>query len=421
MKFCLILLLSLFSTIAIGQYTVNSVPNPKDGGLLGYVSNPDRILSPDVAGRIDNLCRQIEEQDSFQVAFVVLESIGTEEPKFFAGQLFNKWGLGNPGRDDGLLVFFVLDQRRIEFETGYGTETVFTDFQCVQLQQEYMIDHFREGNYPTGLLVGAQAIQAHLSGQIIDRHAAQSIEQEQIEYNQEREAESRNRTRNLIISLVVWHAIGLIIFLIVLLVVRFRQDPYRKYNAVNYFGLWIWAVLFPVTHIFVVIFARRLRQRYRDMIRFSGKTGEIMRKLSEEDEDEYLSRGQITEELVKSVDYDVWITDKSDDVLVLAYRPLFTKYSTCPKCHFKTYFKVYDRQIVAPSYSSAGKGERKHECANCKHVDRKTYHIPRLRRTNRTSGSRGWIGSGGSAGGFSGGGGSWGGGMSGGGGGGSSW
>ena len=97
---------------------------------------------------------------------------------------------------------------------------------------------------------------------------------------------------------------------------------------------------------------------------------------------------------------------------------LFTKYSTCPKCHFKTYYKVYDRQIVAPSYSSAGKGERKHECANCKHVDLKTYHIPRLRRSNRSSGSRGWVGSGG--GGFSGGG-SFGGGSSGGGGGGSSW
>ena len=420
MKFCLILFLSLFSTIAVGQYTVNSVPNPKESGLLGYVSNPDGILSADVAGSVDNICRQIEKQDSFQVAFVILESIGSEEPKFFAGQLFNKWKLGHAGRDDGLLVLFVLDQRRIEFETGYGTETILTDYQCVQIQQEYMIPHFRNEDYPIGLLAGAQAIQSHLTGKIVDRHAAQSREIEQEEYRLEQEAESRNRTRNLIVSLIAWHAIGLTIFMIVLLVVRFRNDPYKKYNAINYFGLWIWAVLFPVTHIFVVIFARKSRQRYRDMIRFSGKTGEIMRKLSEDDEDEYLSRGQITEELVKSVDYDVWITDKSDDVLVLAYRPLFTKYSTCPKCHFKTYFKAYDRQVVAPTYHSSGRGERKHECANCKHIVRKTYSIPRLRRTNRTSSSGGWVGSGGSAGGFSGGG-SWGGGSSGGGGGGSSW
>ncbi|MFK7787330.1 MAG: YgcG family protein [Crocinitomicaceae bacterium] len=420
MKFCLILFLSLFSTIAIGQYTVNSVPNPKEGGLLGYVSNPDRILSADDAGTIDNMCRRIEEQDSFQVAFVVLESIGEEVPKDFAGQLFNKWGLGNLNRDDGLLVLFVMDQRRIEFETGYGTETVLTDYRCVEIQQEFMIPSFKMGDYSSGLRAGAKALQMELTGKVVDRNAVRSAEEEAIQYQQEQETIRKNRNRNLIISLVVWHAIGLIIFLIGLLVARFRNDPYAKYKAINYFGLWIWALVFPVTHVFVVIFARRLRQRYRDMIRFSGKTSEIMRKLSEEDEDEYLSRGQITEELVKSVDYDVWITDKSDDVLVLPYRPLFSKYSTCPKCHFRTYYKVYDRQIVAPSYYSAGKGERKHECANCKHVDRKTYHIPRLRRSNRTSRSGGgWIGSGGSAGGFSGG--SWGGGSSGGGGGGSSW
>ena len=78
MKLCLILFLSLFSTIAVGQYTVNSVPNPKESGLLGYVSNPDGILSADEAGTIDNICRQIEEQDSFQVTVALPSCIHLE-------------------------------------------------------------------------------------------------------------------------------------------------------------------------------------------------------------------------------------------------------------------------------------------------------------------------------------------------------
>lgn len=419
MKVFLLLFVSFLSTLVVAQSTLNSVPNPKSNGN-GYVSNPDGIISADDAGLIDNICAQIEQEDSFQVTFVILNSIGSEVPKDFAGQLFNQWGVGHVGRDDGLLVLFVMDQRRIEFETGYGTETVLTDYQCVQLQQEYMVPYFRDGDYPTGIKAGAQAIQSVLRGQVIDHRAAQSMEEEQIRYEQERLREKTNRRRNLIISIVAWHAVGLLLFLIGLLVARLRNDPYAKYNSIKYFGVWIWAILFPVTHIFVVIFAKKLKQRYRDMIRFSGKTGEIMRKLSEDDEDEYLSKGQITEELVKSVDYDVWITDQTDDILVLAYRPLFTKYTTCPKCHYKTYYKVYDRQIVAPSYYSSGKGERKHECANCKHVDRKTYHIPRLRRSSRSSSSGGWSSGGSSSGGWSGGG-SFGGGSSGGGGGGSSW
>lgn len=421
MKLSVIVLFSLLTVFAVGQSTISSVPNPKEAGTNGYVSNPDNILSADDVGTIDNICAQIEENDSFQVAFVVLSSIGSEVPKDFAGQLFNKWGVGHAGRDDGLLVLFVLDQRRIEFETGYGTEQVLTDYQCVQLQQDYMIPYFKEGNYSTGLIEGALALRSALSEQTVDRHLVQTQEEQQIQYEQQLVVEQQNRRRNLIIGVVAWHAIGLIIFLIALLIARFRQDPYDKYNTIRYFAVWIWAILFPLTHIFVVLFAKNLKQRYRDMIRFSSKTDEIMRKLSEEDEDEYLSRGQITEELVKSVDYDVWITDNSDDVLVLSYRPLFTKYSTCPKCHFKTYFKVYDKQVVAPTYHSSGSGERKHECANCKHVDIKTYHIARLQRSNRTTSSGGSWSSGSSGGWSGGGGGSFGGGSSGGGGGGSSW
>jgi uncharacterized protein len=419
MKFSFLLFLTLLTGTTFGQYTVNSVPNPKNGGLYGYVSNPDGILSADDAGTIDNLCRQIEANDSFQVAFVILESIGSEVPKDFAGELFNKWGLGHKYRDDGLLVLFVMDQRRIEFETGYGTETVLTDYECVEMQQTYMIPQFKVGDYSSGLVSGAQVLQSHLSGKEVDRFEVKSAIQRERQEMLDLEIERKNRNRTLIISVVVWHSIGLLIFLIVLLIIRFRNDPYDKYKTVNYFGLWIWAVVFPLTHIFIVLLARQLRQRYRDMIRFSGKTNEIMRKLSEADEDEYLSRGQITEELVRSVDYDVWITDQSDDMLVLPYRPLFSKYSTCPKCHFKTYYKVYDHQVIAPTYSSSGQGERKHECANCKHVDIKTYHIARLQRSSTTSSSGGWSSSGG-GGGFSGGG-SWGGGSSGGGGGGSSW
>ncbi len=426
MKIYPFLLILLTSSFVIGQHSVIEVSNPKENGN-GYVSNPSQILTADDVGLIDNICAQIELEDSFQVVFVVLESIGSEVPKDFATELFNTWKIGHVGRDDGLLVLFVMDQRRIEFETGYGTESVLTDYACVRIQEDFMIEHFKIGDYAQGLLAGAEAIQNSLRGQVVSHFLVQELEEQkrQIEYNQAL-AESQ-RTRSFIVTLVVWHAIGLILFLIALLIARFRLDPYDKYNAIKYFGVWIWAILFPLTHIFVVLIAKSLKQRYRDMIRFSGRSGEIMRKLNEQDEDAYLSTGQLTEELVKSVDYDVWTTDGSDDLLVLTYHPLFTKYSTCPKCHFKTYYKVYDRQINAPTYSSSGSGERKHECANCKHVDLKKYTIPRLQRATSSSSSIGWSSSNGGGGSFGGGssggggGGSFGGGSSGGGGGGSSW
>lgn len=418
MKFCLTLILSLIATIVVAQPTVNSLRHPGTYKQPSYVSNPDRILNLDDLGTIDYVCAQIEKQDSFQVVFVILESIGSESPKYFAGQLFNRWGVGHRGRDDGLLVLFVKDQRRIEFETGYGTETVLTDYQCVEIQEEYMLDFFRTEDYAEGLIAGAKALKNALSGQKVDRFLVQSIIEDKIKEAKAREKRNADRLKSFLKAILVWHLIGLILFLITLILTRLSNDPYIKYKILWVFGIWIWAILFPVTHALVVLYAKRLLERYRNMIRFSNKTYEIMRKLSEEDEDEYLTQGQITEELLRSIDYDVWITDKSDDVLILSYRPIFSDYKTCPKCHFSAFKKIHDHQIRPPTYVLDGMGQRKHECSNCQHVEIKTYYITKLSRSTSGSGGGGSWGGGGSFGGGSSGGG---GGSSGGGGGGSSW
>jgi uncharacterized protein len=158
-------------------------------------------------------------------------------------------------------------------------------------------------------------------------------------------------------------------------------------------------------------------EKWRNQVRFSKKTGLEMRKLSETDDDKYLEKGQVTEEQVKSVDYDVWITDEPDDIEILSYKTWFSKYSSCSACGYRTWYLVYDKTISAATYSSSGSGERKKACAHCKHQDITRYTIPQLQRSSSSGGS-----SYSSGGGYSGGGGgSWGGGSSGGGGSSSSW
>jgi uncharacterized protein len=138
-----------------------------------------------------------------------------------------------------------------------------------------------------------------------------------------------------------------------------------------------------------------------------------MRKLDENIDDQYLQKGQITEEQVKSIDYDVWISDEPGDILILAYKRWFSSYSSCPKCNYKTYYKEYDRIIRSATYSSSGEGERKYVCRHCKHSKITRYTIPRKTKSSSSSSSSRSGSFGGSS--------SFGGGRSGGGGAGSSW
>jgi uncharacterized protein len=322
MKVFISLFFVVLCTAAWCQYTIHQVPDPKENPVInedskdpsefidGYISNPDNIIGVADEYLINLMLADLEANHSFQVAVVAVNSIGDDVPKDFAVDLFEHWGVGNADKNDGLLVLFVLDQRRIEFETGYGTSTILPDTRCVAIQQEYMLPHFKNVEYSTGIKRGVEAIVSALEGQtIVDTYEVSGMTTEELALKAEIR---RDETiQEWVIGLSVWHAIGLILFLIALVIAQFRHDPYSKYNTVRWFHLWIWAFIFPITHIFVVLLAKKLKQRYRDMIRFSGKTGDIMRKMTEADEDECLSRGQITEELIRSIDYDVWVTDSS--------------------------------------------------------------------------------------------------------------
>ena len=201
------------------------------------------------------------------------------------------------------------------------------------------------------------------------------------------------------------------LFLLLYLISLTMKSPYKKYHTIQLFKLDVFSYIFPLPMYVVDMMVENLMESWRNKPRFSKTTGLEMRKLSESEEDKYLKGGQVSEEKVKSVDYDVWISDKPEDLLILKYKSWFSGYSSCSKCKYKTWYLVYDKTISSATYSSSGTGEKKKACAHCKHQSITRYTIPRKQRSSSSS-SGGGFSSGGSSGGGSFGGGSLGGGGS---------
>jgi len=379
-------------------YSVAFVPNPKETHG-GFVSDPDQILSSETRSAIESIAQEIEDSTSVQVAFAVLGSIGDAVPKDFATELFQQWQIGQKGIDNGLLVLLVMDQRRVEFETGYGLESILPDARCYEIQQEKMVPYFKQGDYAKGLLEA-------------------SMELREVFFSNEpftpapEVAESPNNFWGafLLIYLVVV-AIAFLIFAIVFYIALQIKDLHRRYHFMNVYVMSVWPIVFPLPFIFVRKFVKRSRQQWRDAPRFSPTNGLPMRKLSETEDDRYLQKGQVVEENIKSVDYDVWLSDEDGEIIVLAYKEIFSKYDTCLECGFRTFYLEQTRVIRSATTSSSGLSEKTYRCKNCKSVKVVQMVIPRI----QTSSS----GGGGSS--SSSGGGSFGGGSSGGGGSGSTW
>lgn len=149
---------------SVRTYSVEDVPNVRLTDRSQYVSDPAAILSATTKAAINAVLDSLEQSTGIETAVVMLPSIGEEEPFNFALSLFRQWGIGKKKSDNGLLILFVGDQRRVQFTTGYGVEGSLPDITCKRIQTKYMLPSFRKGDYDTGMRLGVQAVSAALQG-----------------------------------------------------------------------------------------------------------------------------------------------------------------------------------------------------------------------------------------------------------------
>lgn len=167
-----LLLLSLLPQhLAAKDYTVETIPNVRLSDGTNHVSNPDGIISPEDVARINRLLQTVEDSLGIEVAVVAIESIGDNDARMFATDLFQHWGIGKKEKDDGLLIQLVTEptQRSVVFETGYGLEGILPDAICYRLQQKYMIPDLKAGNYSAGMLKGVAAVKEYLMSSDYER------------------------------------------------------------------------------------------------------------------------------------------------------------------------------------------------------------------------------------------------------------
>lgn len=163
-----VLLLALAMFVGLGEveargYRVKDIQNVQLQDRTRFVSNPDGILSRDAVARLDSLCYSLKERGIAEVAIVAVDDIASRDVFGFSQELFETWGVGDDALDNGLGILLVKDMREVRFHTGYGLEGVLTDAMCVQIQQDYMLPSFRDGDYSAGMVLGVEAVDTLLT------------------------------------------------------------------------------------------------------------------------------------------------------------------------------------------------------------------------------------------------------------------
>ena len=146
------------------QYTIDDVPNVRLSDVRQYVTDPSAILSATARDSINAILGRLEKSTGIETAVVMLPSIGDEDIFEFGHELFRKWGIGKKKSDNGLLILFVMDQKKVRFTTGYGIEGTMTDAMSKRIQTTLMIPRFKKGNWDGGMVNGVRAVAKTLDG-----------------------------------------------------------------------------------------------------------------------------------------------------------------------------------------------------------------------------------------------------------------
>ncbi|MBO5787524.1 MAG: TPM domain-containing protein [Bacteroidaceae bacterium] len=161
-----LLFLALCTALTSGAkvYKVSEVPMVHLQDRTRYVCNPDGILSSGSVTTIDSMLFALEEQTGIQVLVAVLTGIEGGDCFDFAHRLGQENGVGQKERDNGLVVLLSTEERCVQFATGYGLEGVLPDAICKRIQQRYMVEHFADDDWNTGMVEGMRVVCGVLDG-----------------------------------------------------------------------------------------------------------------------------------------------------------------------------------------------------------------------------------------------------------------
>jgi len=157
-------------------------------------------------------------------------------------------------------------------------------------------------------------------------------------------------------------------------------------NTVHEMGLWFYVRLFMsvaggtlIGYISYLVleyyYPSRLDKKlkkWRYTPRINPQTGNKMRLLSEDEEDVHLDEGMLAEENVFSIDYDVWIDEKSGDVQIEKYEGKLQALR-CNSCGFYTMRIIKEEVVKQPDETSPGELVKNFQCGYCKSI-RATSH-----------------------------------------------
>ncbi len=156
---------------------------PKYPALYNSVHDFAGVLTPETEASLTKLIDELRKKTSDALAVVTIDTTAPVSLEEYAVKLFQnvgrspdgRYGLGDKGKDNGVLILVAIKDQQARIEVGYGLEGTITDAQASGIIRNIMRPLFRRGDFDGGIEQATRAVIgliAKASGQEIEGAAA---------------------------------------------------------------------------------------------------------------------------------------------------------------------------------------------------------------------------------------------------------
>lgn len=122
------------------------------------------LAEADRASLIERI-KVLREANGIWAVVYVARSLQDDSIENAAVVTFEKWQLGQAGKDNGLLVLIAPSERKMRIEVGYGLEGTLTDAFCKRVIDEIYQPAFRDQRFTDGLMQGFEVMARQAQGE----------------------------------------------------------------------------------------------------------------------------------------------------------------------------------------------------------------------------------------------------------------
>ena len=152
----LLLILSLAAT----AQDIPPAPNPPK-----LVNDFTQTLTKDQELALENKLKQFDDSTTTNIVVVIVKTTNGIDIADYALELGRKWGVGQKGNNNGIVLLIAKDDRKLNISVGYGLEKSLSDVTSKQIIDYSITPNFKGDDYYRGIEEGTDAIIQAVKGE----------------------------------------------------------------------------------------------------------------------------------------------------------------------------------------------------------------------------------------------------------------